>query len=115
MPSSAADFFVIGALAKMAATVATYPLQVAQALVYSSKTGEGMAKCLASVRSTSILCRPPLFHPTLRVVQVWAANGFMGLYRGMAAKLSQTVLNAALMFLFYEKLNYFILRALAGA
>ena len=98
----------------MAATVATYPLQVAQSLVYSSKCGDGMMTCLSSVGS--FMLQNALGHYSLDVEfcmwQVWCTNGLRGLYKGMAAKLSQTVLNAALMFLFYEKLNLLILRAL---
>jgi adenine nucleotide transporter 17 len=87
----ALDFFVIGALAKMAATVATYPIQVAQVLMY--KTGDSTASCFASI---------------LR------ANGAPGLYKGMPAKLTQTCLNAALMFLFYEKLEVLISAVVAA-
>lgn len=38
------------------------------------------------------------------------SEGFLGLYRGMEAKLVQTVLTAALMFLCYEKIAAFIFR-----
>ena len=69
----------------MAATVATHPIQVAQVLM--CKTGDSTASCLASI---------------LR------ANGAPGLYKGMPAKLTRTCLNAALMFLFYEKLEVLI-------
>ena len=86
----ALDIFVIGALAKMAATVVTFPLQIAQVQVY--KSGKPTLRCL---RDT---------------VQ---ANGLTGVYKGMAPKLSQTCLNAALMFLFYEKLEV-VIEAMLG-
>lgn len=35
-------------------------------------------------------------------------HGFLGLYKGMEAKLLQTVMTAALMFLAYEKISAFI-------
>ena len=76
------DFFLIGALAKAAATVTTYPLQVVQVLSY--KSHKSMLAC---------------FSDAMR------ANGLRGLYKGMGAKLTQTVLNAAFMCMFYEKLK----------
>ena len=39
-------------------------------------------------------------------------EGFLGLYRGMEAKLVQTVMTAALMFLCYEKIAAFIFRVM---
>ena len=86
----ALDIFVIGALAKMAATVVTFPLQIAQVQVY--KSGKPTLRCLSDT------------------VQ---ANGLTGVYKGMAPKLSQTCLNAALMFLFYEKLEV-VIEAMLG-
>jgi solute carrier family 25 (peroxisomal adenine nucleotide transporter), member 17 len=86
---NALDSFLIGALAKMVATVVTFPLQLAQVQVY--KTGRPMLQCLKDT------------------VQ---ANGATGIYKGMAPKLSQTCLNSALMFLFYEKLEVLIGAAL---
>ena len=86
----ALDIFVIGALAKMAATVVTFPLQIAQVQVY--KSGKPTLCCLSDT------------------VQ---ANGLTGVYKGMAPKLSQTCLNAALMFLFYEKLEV-VIEAMLG-
>lgn len=88
---NALDSFLIGALAKMVATLVTFPLQLAQVQVYNSS--KPMLRCL---RDT---------------VQ---ANGPTGLYKGMAPKLSQTCLNSALMFLFYEKLEVLIEALLLG-
>ena len=45
---------------------------------------------------------------------VFCTTGIAGMYKGMMAKLSQTCLNAALMFLFYEKLEVLIAAALVG-
>ena len=42
-----------------------------------------------------------------------ACTGLTGVYKGMAPKLSQTCLNAALMFLFYEKLEV-VIEAMLG-
>ena len=65
-PLRALDFFVIGALAKAAATVVTYPLQIAQSLVY--KTGKSTLTCVGEVVS---------------------ARGLFGIWRGMGAKLTR--------------------------
>jgi len=45
-------------------------------------------------------------------VDFYRKQGISGLYRGMEAKLLQTVLTAALMFLVYEKIARFVFRLL---
>lgn len=81
-------YFVIGAIAKTVATVVTYPVQVVQMRAragYSQTENKpkGVIETLAEVIRT---------------------HGFKGLYKGLEAKLLQTVLTAALMFLFYEEI-----------
>ncbi|CAL1530700.1 unnamed protein product [Lymnaea stagnalis] len=80
-------YFILGALAKAAATVITYPLQVIQ-----SRLRAGFAKVEGS--------------QTLKenIIHLVKTRGFGALYKGMEAKLLQTVLTAALMFLIYEKI-----------
>lgn len=80
-------YFVIGALAKTAATVLTYPLQVLQA-----RCRAGFDKDRKSMSMMDAL---------QDMIKMW---GVKGLYKGMEAKLIQTVLTAALMFMVYEKL-----------
>lgn len=79
--------FVKGALAKLIATVLTYPLQLAQTKQRVESQKKSVIACLWSVYKT---------------------DRFSGLFTGMQAKLLQTVLTAAFTFLSYEQ----ILRAL---
>uniref|UniRef100_A0A2K5Q3A5 Solute carrier family 25 member 17 n=1 Tax=Cebus imitator TaxID=2715852 RepID=A0A2K5Q3A5_CEBIM len=85
MKLSSLDVFIIGAVAKAIATTVTYPMQTVQSILRVSEN------CLnPGGRGCSEL--------RLRF-------GIMGLYKGLEAKLLQTVLTAALMFLVYEKLT----------
>ncbi|XP_035233875.1 peroxisomal membrane protein PMP34-like, partial [Stegodyphus dumicola] len=87
---NALSFFFLGALAKAVSTVITYPLQVIQMkLRYGSET----IKKLTMLQIFSYIIR---------------TNGVKGLYKGLEAKLLQTVLTAALMFLCYEKIAAFV-------
>lgn len=94
---SAWIFLAIGAISKMIATTLTYPLQLVQ-----TKLRHGH-KC-------------PNLPPnagTLRVLlYILKKQGVGGLYKGMEAKVLQTALTAALMFLAYEKIARFIFRIL---
>eukprot|EP00985_Skeletonema_marinoi_P005335 scaffold2308_cov122-Skeletonema_marinoi.AAC.2 len=115
LPSSsltAVEAFVLGAISKMVATVATYPLQLAQVLLRlqskndaddsdedvtssnepnedngqsnkNTKAYKGMIDCLH---------------------QQFTQGGIRGLFQGMNAKLLSTVLTAAFTFLSYELL-----------
>ena len=105
----ALDIFVIGALAKMAATVVTFPLQIAQVQVY--KSGKPTLRCLSDTVQANGKCSSSLF--VFFRNQKVACTGLTGVYKGMAPKLSQTCLNAALMFLFYEKLEV-VIEAMLG-
>lgn len=90
---TAMESFVIGAIAKALATVGTYPMQVAKSRMQAEKgsTASGMAH---------------------KIADMWRHEGWSSFYRGMNAKLSQTVLTAALMFAIYEKLVVLIVRFL---
>ena len=76
--------FVLGGLAKACATLLTYPLQVAQTELRSGKGGSGVGfvRCMADIR---------------------AAHGMAGLFRGLGAKMWQTVLTAAISLMTYEQ------------
>mmetsp|Transcript_93570 Transcript_93570/g.260529 ORF Transcript_93570/g.260529 Transcript_93570/m.260529 type:complete len:322 (-) Transcript_93570:84-1049(-) len=81
---SSAEAFVMGAVSKGCALVATYPLQVAQSnLRLVGQAQRGTLEVLARLRRE---------------------RGLSGLYAGFEAKLLQTALNGALMMLMYEKL-----------
>lgn len=92
------QYFALGAIAKAVSTILTYPLQVAQCRQRSGhKTPSGKADFLSQMT---------------RLVR---EQGPMGMYKGLEAKLLQTVLTAALMFVAYEKIAAFIFRLLRGS
>ncbi|KAK7112768.1 peroxisomal membrane protein PMP34-like isoform X2 [Littorina saxatilis] len=86
-------YFIIGAIAKAGATVVTYPLQVVQ-----SRLRAGLAK---AEKAQSLL---------QNIMYLVKHQGVGALYKGMEAKLFQTVLTAALMFVAYEKIAAVIFR-----
>ena len=93
---SPAHAFLFGALSKAMATLATYPLQVAQTRLrvvqrQSPRAGQGVAKIL---------------------IKLYSESGIEGLFHGWSAKLSQTVLTAAFMFAFYERIHLILQWAL---
>ncbi|XP_017887992.1 peroxisomal membrane protein PMP34 [Ceratina calcarata] len=90
-------FFSIGALAKMIATALTYPLQLVQTKL---RHGHNYPNLRPNAGSLEIL------------FYILKKQGIGGLYKGMEAKLMQTVLTAALMFLTYEKISTFVFRIL---
>uniref|UniRef100_A0A182NHS3 Peroxisomal membrane protein PMP34 n=1 Tax=Anopheles dirus TaxID=7168 RepID=A0A182NHS3_9DIPT len=92
---SAIAFFSIGAIAKMIATVLTYPLQLVQ-----TKLRHGNAD-----RSLNL---PPDVDTVQLLLIILKRQGVAGLFRGLEAKLLQTVLTAALMFMAYEKIARFV-------
>ncbi|EER20702.1 conserved hypothetical protein [Perkinsus marinus ATCC 50983] len=76
---------VLGGAAKFCATMATYPLQLVQTKLRaqgSSETGSTLG-CL---------------------LDVYRRSGVIGCYSGLQAKLAQTVLNAMLMSVLYERI-----------
>lgn len=78
-PFTSVHAFLVGALSKAIATVATYPLQVAQTRLRVSTKSEMIDVLVELYRERS-------------------------LFNGCQAKLAQTVLTAAFMFAFYERL-----------
>ncbi|XP_054463852.1 peroxisomal membrane protein PMP34 [Anoplopoma fimbria] len=92
---SSVEVFLIGAVAKAVATIVTYPLQTIQSILrfgqFSESTGE--SKLLSSIRAIKCL-----------LVNRVRKHGMLGLFKGLEAKLLQTVLTAALMFLLYENI-----------
>ncbi|XP_011698556.1 PREDICTED: peroxisomal membrane protein PMP34 [Wasmannia auropunctata] len=90
-------FFIIGAIAKAVATSITYPLQLVQ----------------TKLRHGDKYPNLPPDAGTLQILfYILKKQGLSGLYKGMEAKLLQTVLTAALMFLAYEKIARFVFRIL---
>lgn len=94
------EFFCMGAVAKAVATILTYPVQVAQSQLRADrKQADGKRKYEGTID-----CMTKLFK----------AQGIKGWYRGMIAKLWQTVLTAAFQFMTYEKLRVLVFLALTG-
>ncbi|KAM9394274.1 peroxisomal membrane protein PMP34 [Pholidichthys leucotaenia] len=92
---SSAQIFVIGAIAKAVATTVTYPLQTVQAILrFGQYRGDGKGGVLGSLSNIFFLLMDRIKN-----------QGIFGLYKGLEAKLLQTVLTAALMFVVYEKIT----------
>ncbi|XP_061838095.1 peroxisomal membrane protein PMP34 isoform X1 [Nerophis lumbriciformis] len=91
---SSFEVFVIGAVAKAVATTVTYPLQTVQSILRFGQFNKSTKSTLLSSLMT-VKC--------LLVNRV-RKFGLLGLFKGLEAKLLQTVLTAALMFLLYEKI-----------
>ena len=91
---SSGVIFILGAIAKSISTVITYPLQVVQ---HKSRFGSEDVK---NKRMVQVL------------MDIVAQTGLLGLYKGLEAKLLQTVLTTAMMYLCYEKIVAFVLRLL---
>jgi adenine nucleotide transporter 17 len=81
------EFFFMGAVAKAVATVFTYPLQIAQSRLRADRGKSGGNKGSRQYTGTLDCLR-----------KIAAKNGIRGWYKGMEAKLWQTVLTAAFQF-----------------
>ena len=104
---SPVDAFVIGAAAKTIATVATYPVQLAQTVLRlqekRSPTGTGTDGKPNHEQTKHDATDGD--KDTLRcLVRIYQEGGVAGIYQGMNAKLLQTVLTASFMFIGYEKI-----------
>ncbi|GCC18924.1 hypothetical protein chiPu_0021739, partial [Chiloscyllium punctatum] len=97
---TALEVFIIGAIAKAIATTVTYPLQTVQSLLrFGQQKRDSEGRIVGSLRRVVYVLR-----------QRVRKQGLLGLYKGLEAKLLQTVLTSALMFLVYEKIAGFIFR-----
>jgi len=84
--TKSSEYFIMGGVAKAIATIITYPLQLAQCRLRASQ-------------DNLLKHNKGMFHMLLQILK---EKGVIGLYKGLEAKLIQTVLTAALMFLVYE-------------
>ncbi|GAA6075134.1 peroxisomal membrane protein PMP34 [Tachysurus ichikawai] len=92
---SSLQIFIIGAIAKAIATTATYPLQTIQSILrFGQHKSQEKGGLLGSIRNLVKLLMDRI-----------KRNGVLSLYKGLEAKLLQTVLTAALMFMVYEKIT----------
>eukprot|EP00891_Asterochloris_glomerata_P008839 jgi/Astpho2/8839/fgenesh1_pm.00129_%23_9_t len=90
-PPTAAEFFLISAVAKLGATVLTYPL-----LVVKSRLQAANKDTHVDLKYTGAVDA---------VTRIWKHEGFFAFYDGMRAKMLQSVLAAALLNSIREKLN----------
>ncbi|CAM9681399.1 unnamed protein product, partial [Phaeothamnion confervicola] len=101
----------MGACAKIIATVATYPLQLAQSKMRTPVAAFAHSAAVASA-GTAAAGRigggtgfAECFRGTAQcLAAVWRAGGTHGLYQGLRTKLLYSALMSALMFLAYEKI-----------
>ncbi|XP_042211263.1 peroxisomal membrane protein PMP34-like [Homarus americanus] len=91
--------FGVGAAAKALATVLTYPIQLVQAKQRHGHNYEGVPQKAGLITIMMYIIRK---------------YGFRGLFKGLEAKILQTVLTAALMFVCYEKIAGFVFAILVG-
>ncbi|XP_064097910.1 peroxisomal membrane protein PMP34-like [Macrobrachium nipponense] len=91
--------FGVGAVAKAIATVLTYPIQLVQAKQRHGHTYEGLPQKAGLISIMLFILRK---------------HGFRGLFKGLEAKILQTVLTAALMFVCYEKIASVVFAVLMG-
>lgn len=100
--------FAMGALAKAVATCITYPLQLIQTKLRVSASKDVSSN--SNGGQTGIRRQKySMFQMFLRIIRT---QGILGLYRGLEAKLWQTVLTAALQFMIYEKIVKFVMSIL---
>ncbi|KAE8573657.1 peroxisomal membrane protein PMP34 [Halyomorpha halys] len=93
--NTALSYFVFSAISKVAATVLTYPVQLAQAKQRHGNS-EHMNKDMIKI-----------------LLYILRKDGLNGLFKGMEAKILQTVLTTALMFTCYEKIAAFVFQLMA--
>eukprot|EP00884_Botryococcus_braunii_P011532 jgi/Botrbrau1/2037/Bobra.0047s0017.1 len=89
--SSAAETFVVSALAKLGATLATYPLQVVKSRL------QNVSKHSASDRNYTGTADA--------IIRIYQSEGFAGFFHGLRTKLAQSILAAALLMAVKEELT----------
>lgn len=98
-PLNSTTVFFVGAAAKALATIITYPIQLVQAKQRHGHSYEGLPQKAGAIRLISYIIKN---------------FGFKGLFKGLEAKILQTVLTAALMFVAYEKIAAVVFAVLMG-
>jgi len=99
------EVFIIGAIAKAAATLFTYPIQLAQSRMRAMKGGgHGHGKTKETPGDTK-QSKEEHYKGTIHcLIVIFKKDGFFGWFRGLYVKLLQTVLTAAFQFMAYEKI-----------
>ncbi|TYI78281.1 hypothetical protein E1A91_D06G200200v1 [Gossypium mustelinum] len=88
---TALEIFLLGALAKLGATVVTYPLNVVKARLQAKQVATGDRRHQYKGTMDAIL-------------KMIRYEGFYGFYKGMSTKIVQSVLAAAVLFMIKEEL-----------
>ncbi|KAG2723856.1 hypothetical protein I3760_02G190200 [Carya illinoinensis] len=88
---TAIEIFLLGALAKLGATVVTYPLLVVKSRLQAKQVSTGDKRHNYKGTSDAIL-------------KMIRYEGFYGFYKGMSTKIAQSVLAAAVLFMVKEEL-----------
>jgi len=95
---TASEIFVMSAIAKLGATLATYPMQLVKSRLQAADQGTGAGRPYSG--TADALCK------------IWQHEGLPGFYSGMRTKIVQSILAAALLFMLKEKLTAGVKRAL---
>ena len=117
-PTSSLQFFLLGAFAKACATLATYPLQLAQTLLRAQRARtkqQPIGACAEAIEGRhvhgsggkveEVPSKQAHYAGMIDCLQqVHARGGLPALYRGLQAKALQTVFTAALQNMVYERL-----------
>jgi adenine nucleotide transporter 17 len=98
-----AEAFLFGAFAKAIATLATYPLQLAQAVLRMQKKGIPL-NANATIGTTSTEEARKVNGTLGCILSIFERDSFRGLFTGLRAKMLQSVLTAAFTFLTYEQI-----------
>lgn len=106
-PITSIEFFLMGAAAKAVATILTYPIQLAQSRLRAMK-----AKNQQQQQQQGGPVKYEYSGTIDVLIKVMKNDGPLGLFRGMEAKLYQTVATAALMFATYEQIQALVFAAL---
>lgn len=109
------EFFVLAALAKTVATVATYPLQVAQTrLRYNHGVHSGQMRCAKDANRKGSQNGAKRYAGTLDcLLRLHCEHGVLGWFHGLSAKMLQTVLTSAFHILCYEEILHIFIAALS--
>lgn len=90
--ASALEVFVLGAIAKVAATLVTYPYILVKSCLQANHTGSG------TLTATAVMSR------------ILNEEGVLGFYKGLKSKIMQSVLMASFLFMFQDKLLAYTIR-----
>jgi len=120
---SGPEYFLLGAAAKLVATLVTYPIQVAQTRLRADRKIQIKQEYVEydnkKKKKKKILHRQTSagqYTGTLDcLLDIYRKDGVKGLYRGVDAKIIQTCLNAAFMFTAYEKIYASIFRLMLAS